>query len=69
MEIFHNPGHTMSSLSIEVAEADLLVAGDNIVGNIAYFSYSTPEMAGHALRRPKRRGRNRFISSQPGVAR
>ncbi len=67
LEIFHNPGHTMSSLSIEVPEADLLMAGDNVVGNIAYFSYSTPDMARHALRRLKRRGRSRLISSHTGV--
>jgi glyoxylase-like metal-dependent hydrolase (beta-lactamase superfamily II) len=67
LEIFHNPGHTMSSLSIEVPEADLLMAGDNVVGNIAYFSYSTPDMARHALHRLKRRGRNRLISSHQGV--
>jgi cyclase len=67
LEIFHNPGHTMSSLSIEVPEADLLMAGDNVVGNIAYFSYSTPDMARHALRRLKRRGRSRLISSHAGV--
>ncbi|HEX6624140.1 MAG TPA: MBL fold metallo-hydrolase, partial [Pyrinomonadaceae bacterium] len=67
LEIFHNPGHTMSSLSIEVPEADLLMAGDNVVGNIAYFSYSTPDMARHALRRLERRGRSRLISSHQGV--
>jgi glyoxylase-like metal-dependent hydrolase (beta-lactamase superfamily II) len=67
LEIFHNPGHTMSSLSIEVPEADLLMSGDNIVGNIAYFSYSTPDMARHALSRLKRRGRSRLISSHEGV--
>jgi cyclase len=67
LEIFHNPGHTMSSLSIEVPEADLLMAGDNIVGNIVYFSYSTPDMAGRALRRLRRRGRTRLISSHLGV--
>lgn len=67
LEIFHNPGHTMSSLSIEVPEADLLMAGDNVVGNIAYFSYSTPDMARHALHRLKRRGRSRLVSSHQGV--
>lgn len=67
LDIFHNPGHTMSSLSIEVPEADLLMAGDNVVGNIAYFSYSTPDMARHALSRLKRRGRTRLISSHAGV--
>lgn len=67
LEIFHNPGHTMSTLSIEVPEADLVMAGDNVVGNIAYFSYSTPEMARHALRRLQRRGRSRLISSHLGA--
>lgn len=67
LEMFHNPGHTMSTLSIEVPEADLLLAGDNLVGNIAYFAYSTPEMAGDALRRLKRRGRTRLISSHTGL--
>jgi cyclase len=67
LDIFHNPGHTMSTLSIEVPEADLLMAGDNVVGNIAYFSYSTPEMALRALHRLKRRGRGRLLSSHQGV--
>lgn len=67
LEIFHNPGHTMSTLSIEVPEADLLMTADNIVGNIAYFSYSTPEMARRALQRLKRRGRSRLISSHMGL--
>ena len=67
LDIFHNPGHTMSTLSIEVPEADLLMAGDNIVGNIAYFSYSTPDMARQALGRLKRRGRGRLITSHMGV--
>jgi cyclase len=67
LEIFHNPGHTMSTLSIEVPEADLLMVGDNVVGNIAYFAYSTPDMARHALERLRRRGRNRLISSHTGV--
>jgi cyclase len=67
LEIFHNPGHTMSTLSIEVPEADLLMAGDNLVGNIAYFAYSTPDMAWQALNRLRRRGRSRLISSHTGL--
>jgi glyoxylase-like metal-dependent hydrolase (beta-lactamase superfamily II) len=67
LEIFHNPGHTMSTLSIEVPEADLLMSGDNVVGNIAYIAYSSPDMARHALSRLRRRGRSRLISSHAGV--
>lgn len=67
LDIFHNPGHTMSTLSIEVPEADLVMAADNLVGNIAYIAYSTPEMARSALGRLKRRERSRLISSHEGV--
>lgn len=67
LEIFHNPGHTMSTLSIEVPEADLVMTSDNLVGNIAYFAYSTPGMARQALERLRRTGRNRLISSHAGV--
>jgi cyclase len=37
------------------------------VGNIVYFSYSAPEMLRQALRRLRRRGRGRLISSHMGV--
>ncbi len=67
LDIFHNPGHTMSTLSIEVPEADLLMDGGNLVGNIVYFLYSTPEMLRQALRRLRRRGRGRLISSHMGL--
>lgn len=67
LEMFHNPGHTMSTLSIEVPEADLLLTGDNLVGRLAYFSYSTHEAARRALVALRRRGRARLISSHEGV--
>jgi cyclase len=67
LEVFHNPGHTMSTLSIEVPEADLLMAGDTVVGNIVYISYSAPKMLRQALRRLRRRGRSRLISSHMGL--
>ena len=67
LDVFHNPGHTMSTLSIEVPEADLLMTGDTVVGNIVYLAYSAPEMLRQALRRLRRRGRGRLISSHTGV--
>ena len=67
LEVFHNPGHTMSTLSIEVPEADLLMTGDTVVGNIVYFSYSAPELLRQALQRLRQRGRGRLISSHRGV--
>jgi glyoxylase-like metal-dependent hydrolase (beta-lactamase superfamily II) len=67
LDVFHNPGHTMSTLSIEVPEADLLMTGDTVVGNIVYISYAAPEMLRQALRRLQRRGRGRLISSHMGL--
>lgn len=67
LDVFHNPGHTMSTLSIEVPEADLLMTGDTVVGNIVYLAYSAPEMLREALHRLRRRGRGRLISSHMGV--
>ncbi|MCI0489143.1 MAG: MBL fold metallo-hydrolase [Blastocatellia bacterium] len=67
LDIFHNPGHTMSTLGIDVPEADLLLAGDTIVGNMVYMSYSAPEMFLPALKRLQRRGRSRFLTSHLGV--
>lgn len=67
LDVFHNPGHTMSTLSIEVPEADLLMTGDTVVGNIVYIAYTAPEMLRHALRRLQRRGRGRLISSHMGL--
>jgi len=67
LDVFHNPGHTLSTLSVEVPEADLLMDGGNLVGNIVYCHYSAPEMLRQALRRLRRRGRGRLISSHGGV--
>jgi cyclase len=67
LDIFHNPGHTMSTLGIEVPEADLLFAGDTVVGHLAYFAYSSPEIIEGALRRLKRRGRGRLLASHGGI--
>jgi glyoxylase-like metal-dependent hydrolase (beta-lactamase superfamily II) len=67
LEVFHNPGHTMSTLSIDVPEADLVMTADNVVGSIAYLFYSTPEMLTLALQRLQSRGRSRLIGSHMGV--
>jgi cyclase len=68
LNIFHNPGHTMSSLAIEVPEADLLFTGDTLVGNIVYLRYSTPELMAAALHRLQVMKTSRIISSH-GVPR
>src|SRR5262249_50921454 len=67
LDIFYNPGHTMSTLGVDIPEADLLFVGDTIVGNIVYFSYSTPQMFFTALDRLKRGRRRRIISSHMGA--
>ena len=67
LDIFHNPGHTLSTINIDVPEADLLMVGDTVVGNLAYLFYSTPEMLTSALQRARRRNRSRMITSHQSV--
>lgn len=67
LDVFHNPGHTSSTLSIEVPEADLLIVGDTLVGNIAYLNYSTPELLFAALARLQAHARGRLLSSHGDV--
>jgi cyclase len=66
LDVFHNPGHTLSTLGVEVPEADLLMVGDTVVGRIVYFVYGTPESLGEALERLRRRGGGRVLTSHMG---
>jgi len=68
LELFHNPGHTMSTIGIDIPTADLLHAGDTIVGNMAYIAYSTPELIALAIDRLRRRSR-RVVLTSHGSAR
>jgi glyoxylase-like metal-dependent hydrolase (beta-lactamase superfamily II) len=67
LDIFYNPGHNMSTINIDVPEADLLMIGDTVVGNLVYLLYSTPEMFISALKRAQRRNRGRLITSHQSV--
>jgi cyclase len=67
LDIFYNPGHTMSTINIDIPGADLLLVGDNIVGNLVYIYYSTPELARKALERLRRRARTHIIEGHQGV--
>ena len=67
LDIFHNPGHTPSTLGIDVKSADLLMVGDTLVGNIVYLTYSTPERFAAALERLSARARSRVLSSHGNV--
>ncbi|HZS03269.1 MAG TPA: MBL fold metallo-hydrolase [Blastocatellia bacterium] len=69
LDVFHNPGHTMSTLGIDIPEADLIAAGDTVVGNIVYLAYSSPELLLPALERLRRRGRTRLLTSHLGLRR
>lgn len=67
LNIFPNPGHTMSTMNVDVPEADLLFTGDTAVGNIAYFHYSAPSLITHALTQIRRRNRSRLIEGHGSV--
>jgi glyoxylase-like metal-dependent hydrolase (beta-lactamase superfamily II) len=68
LDLFHNPGHTLCSLAIDVPEADLLIAGDTVVGNIVYLYYGNPVLRKRALERLRGRGRGKLLSSHSGVS-
>ena len=51
LRILHNPGKTLDHLCVDVPSADLVCAGDNIVGNIVYLSKADPAMIRAAIAR------------------
>lgn len=67
LDVFYNPGHTTSTLAIDVQDANLLLVSDTLVGNIVYLAYSTPERLVSALDRLQTRARNRLLSSHGNV--
>ena len=67
LDIFHNPAHTMSTINIDISAADLLLVGDNVVGNLVYLHYSTPALHKRALERLRRRDRAHVIQGHQGV--
>jgi glyoxylase-like metal-dependent hydrolase (beta-lactamase superfamily II) len=70
LDVFYNPGKTMSSLNVDIPEADLLIVGDEIVGNMVFVSSAgVPEMFFRAISRLQSRGRGRVILGHMGVFR
>jgi len=69
LNVFENCGHTLGTLNVDVPEADLVLSGDNLVGNIVYLAYSSPDLIAGALQELDRRGRSRLISSHGGLGR
>jgi cyclase len=67
LNLFHNPGHTMSTIGIDVLGHDLLFSGDNVLGNIAYVSSSAPALIAGAIDRLRRMGRGRIVPGHIGV--
>jgi len=67
LRLFHNPGHTMSTIGIDVPGCDLLFSSDNVVGNIAYISASAPELIAGAIDRLRRLRRGRVIPGHMDV--
>lgn len=67
LNVFHNSGHTTSTLGVDISDADLLIVGDTLVGNIVYLAYSTPDRFVPALDRLQSRARKRLLSSHGNV--
>jgi cyclase len=62
----HNPGKTMDHVSVDVPTADLVCAGDNIVGNIVYLSKADPALMRAAIGRLRHLGRRTVIGGHIG---
>ncbi|AKF85207.1 hypothetical protein MFUL124B02_10460 [Myxococcus fulvus 124B02] len=68
IEVFPNPGHTASTLNLDVPELDVLLSADIAVGNMAYIAYGEPSDVDAALARGEARGRTRVIQGHGGVS-
>jgi cyclase len=66
LHLFYNPGHTMSTLNVDIPEIETIHVGDTLVGNMVYLSYSSPSMIFGALNEILRRRRRNLISSHLG---
>lgn len=66
LRFLHNPGKTMDHLSVDVPSADLVCAGDNIVGNIVYLSRADPAQIRTAIGRMRQFGRGTVVGGHMG---
>jgi cyclase len=66
LELFHNPGHTVSTIAVDIPDLDAVFVGDTLVGHIAYLSSSAPELIDEALQRIERLGRRTVIPGHMG---
>ena len=67
LTVFHNPGKSACMLNVDVPAADLLLCGDNLVGNTAYLSSTTPERMEAGLVRLQQLKRSRLVPGHIGV--
>jgi cyclase len=67
LRLIHNPGKTMDHITVDAPEADLVCAGDNIVGNIVYLSKADPNQIDRAIGRIQQFGRSRVVSAHMGL--
>lgn len=67
LQVFHNPGKTPCMLNVDVPDADLVIASDNLVGNTAYLSYTAPELLDMGLVRLQQLRRSRVVPGHMGV--
>lgn len=66
LRFVHNPGKTMDHVSVDVPTADLVCAGDNIVGNIVYLSKADPALIRTAIGRIRQFGRGTVVGGHMG---
>ena len=66
LHFLHNPGKTMDHVSVDVPTADLVCAGDNIVGNIIYLSKADPASIRTAIGRIRQFGRGSVVGGHMG---
>ncbi|MDH5835237.1 MBL fold metallo-hydrolase [Luteimonas kalidii] len=66
LRLLHNPGKTMDHLSVDVPSADLVCAGDNIVGRIVYLSRADPAQVRTAIGRMRQFGRSTVVGGHIG---
>lgn len=67
LRFLYNPGKTMDHFSVDVPTADLVCAGDNIVGNIVYLSKADPALQRAAIGRIGQFARSRVVGGHMGV--
>lgn len=66
IKLLHNPGKTMDHIAVDVQQADLACAGDNIVGNIVYLAKADPRQIDEAISRLQQLGRSWVVSAHCG---